>query len=66
MKLLIEGDALLWGILLLLFLAFGVPIILLIIGIALRNKNKQKSKGFLIAAAVYTIIGLGVCGSMMI
>lgn len=53
-------------ILLMLFLMFGVPLILLITGIALRKKNKKKSNGFFIAAAVYTLIGLGVCGSLMI
>ncbi len=49
-----------------LFVAFGVPLILLITGIALRNKNKKKSKGFLIATVVYVLIGLGICGSLMI
>ncbi|WP_248724532.1 hypothetical protein [Seonamhaeicola sp. ML3] len=48
------------------FFAFGVPLILLISGVALRNKNKKKSKNYLIAAVVYVIIGLGICGSMMI
>ncbi len=49
-----------------LFVAFGVPLILLITGIALRNKNKKKSTGFLIATVVYVLIGLGICGSLMI
>jgi len=53
-------------ILLLLFLAFVVPIILLIIGIAIRTKRKKASNIIFILLAVYAIVGLGVCGSMMI
>jgi len=52
-------------ILLMLFLAFGVPLILIITGIALRNKNKSASKKLLIAAVVYVLIGLGVCGALL-
>ena len=64
--LLLEGGDYLWLILLMLLLAFGIPIILVILGIVLRNKNKKASKYLLIAAVVYVLIGLGVCGSMML
>ncbi|MEL0455359.1 hypothetical protein WJN01_03885 [Flavobacteriaceae bacterium SZ-1-7] len=64
--LLLEGGDYLWLILLMLLLAFGIPIILVILGIAFRNKNKKASKYLLIAAVVYVLIGLGICGSMML
>ena len=54
-----------WLILIYLFLAFGVPILLLIAGIAVRPKRKKLSNIFLIIAATYAIIGLGVCGSLL-
>ncbi|WP_111308683.1 hypothetical protein [Confluentibacter sediminis] len=63
--LLIEVNDLGWLILLMLFLAFGVPLILIITGIALRNKNKSTSKKLFIAAVVYVLIGLGVCGVLL-
>ena len=64
MNLLIGGDSFAWAILFLMFLAFGVPIILLIIGLVLWKKNKKRSKVFLISAVVYALIGLGMCGIM--
>lgn len=63
---LISGSGWEWLILLMFFLAFGVPIILLIIAASLKNKNERASKILLIITAVYTLIGLGVCGSSMI
>jgi hypothetical protein len=63
---LLESSALGWYIILLFFLAFGVPLILLIIGIAIRRKHKKASNILLIITAVYAIIGLGICGSMLI
>ncbi|MBC2843922.1 hypothetical protein [Winogradskyella flava] len=55
-----------WYILLLFFLAFGVPLLLLIIGLVIRPKNKKASTIILIIAAVYSVIGLGVCRSVLI
>lgn len=54
------------AILLFLFIAFGIPTILLIIGIAIRAKRKKASNIILIIVATYAIIGLGVCGALMI
>ncbi|WP_298340894.1 hypothetical protein [uncultured Algibacter sp.] len=65
-NMLLESSALGWYIILLFFLAFGVPLILLIIGIAIRRKHKKASNILLIITAVYAIIGLGICGSMLI
>ena len=45
---------------------FGPAIILAIIGFAVLNKNKKAAKVLFILAAVYLIISLGICGSMMI
>ncbi len=56
----------LWIILLVLFLLFGIPIILLVLGFIKRKKNKEASKKLCIAALVYLLIGLGFCGSLMI
>ncbi|GAA3592031.1 hypothetical protein Q4Q39_05370 [Flavivirga amylovorans] len=64
--LVINGDGLIWIFLLLFFLAFGVPILLAIVALAIRNKNKRVSKVLLIIAAVYALIGLGICGISMI
>ncbi|WP_298550420.1 hypothetical protein [uncultured Algibacter sp.] len=64
-SLLVENAALGWYIILIIFLAFGVPTILLIVGIAIRQKNKKVSNVLLIITAVYAIIGLGICGSLM-
>ena len=54
------------AILLFLFVAFGIPILLLIFGIAIRAKRKKASNIILIIVATYAIIGLGVCGALMI
>lgn len=65
MGLLLDSTAVGWYIILLFFLAFGVPILLLILGIAIRPKKKKASNIVLIITAVYAIIGLGLCGSML-
>lgn len=67
MRLLIANDGgYIIAILLGLFIMFAIPIILFIIGLALRNKNKKASKTLLIIAAVYVLMGLGICGSLMV
>lgn len=65
-SLLLESDALGRYILLMICLVFGVPILLLIIGIAIRPKNKKASNIIIIIVATYAIIGLGICGALMI
>ncbi|WP_298492778.1 hypothetical protein [uncultured Algibacter sp.] len=64
-NILLESAALGWYIILLIFLVFGLPTILLIVGIAIRQKKKKTSNVLLIITAVYAIIGLGICGSLM-
>ncbi|AXP80671.1 hypothetical protein CJ739_1583 [Mariniflexile rhizosphaerae] len=44
----------------------GPAILLAIIGFALRKNNKKASKVLFILAAVYVIVSLGICGSMII
>ncbi|MBC9795879.1 hypothetical protein [Sinomicrobium weinanense] len=44
---------------------FGPPVLFAIIGILFR-KRKTVAKVFYILAAVYLVIGLGLCGSMML
>ena len=51
---------------LILAIMFGPAIILAIIGFAVLKKNKKAAKVLFILAAVYLIISLGICGSMMI
>ncbi len=57
-------DGLIWVVLFLIFLAYGVPIILALIGLYFRKKNKKVSKILFIIAAVYALIGLGVCSGV--
>ncbi|MBB5266686.1 glucan phosphoethanolaminetransferase (alkaline phosphatase superfamily) [Algibacter amylolyticus] len=64
-NILLESAALGWYIILLIFLVFGLPTILLIVSIAIRQKKKNTSNVLLIITAVYAIIGLGICGSLM-
>ncbi|XMO87976.1 hypothetical protein AAFN75_06705 [Algibacter sp. AS12] len=64
--LLLETDALGWYIILLMFLASGVPVLLLILGLAIRAKRKKASNIILIITATYAIIGLGFCRSLML
>ena len=45
---------------------FGPPILLTIIGLFIRKKKRQIAKVLFIFAAVYLIISLGICGSMII
>ncbi|MDO6595814.1 hypothetical protein Q4512_02740 [Oceanihabitans sp. 2_MG-2023] len=45
---------------------FGPAILLAIIGAFVFKKNKTAAKVLFILAAVYLIISLGVCGSMML
>lgn len=44
---------------------FGPAIIMTIIGLALLKKKKTAAKVLFILSAVYVIVSLGICGSMM-
>jgi hypothetical protein len=46
-------------------LMFGPPIIFVVIGVAKRNTNKQTAKLFYILAAVYVLIGGGICATLL-
>ena len=50
---------------LLVAIMFGPAILLAIIGFAVLKKNKKAAKVLFILAAVYVIVSLGICGSMM-
>lgn len=53
-------------ILAILFLGFGIPIILAIIGTIVRSKGKKNTAKVLwIISGIYLIISLGICGSML-
>jgi hypothetical protein len=45
---------------------FGPAILMAIIGFALLKRNKKAAKVLFILAAVYVIVSLGICGSMML
>ncbi|MEL6811313.1 MAG: hypothetical protein AAFP76_08270 [Bacteroidota bacterium] len=65
---LLEGnmDGLIWLVLGLFFIGFGIPLILAIIGfVQWSKKRKTVAKVLFIIATVYVLISLGVCGSMM-
>jgi uncharacterized membrane protein YhaH (DUF805 family) len=43
---------------------FGPAILLAIIGLVIRKKHNRASKVLFILAALYLIVGLGICSSM--
>jgi predicted membrane protein len=55
------------AILMVLLIMFGPPLMLLLVGIGLRVKEKKKAaKVLFILAALYLLISLGICGTMML
>lgn len=50
---------------LLVAIMLGPAIIMTIIGFAVLKKNKKAAKVLFILSAVYVIVSLGICGSMM-
>ncbi len=40
---------------------FGPPLLIAIIGFLIRKKHPKASKVLYIIAAIYTIVGLGIC-----
>jgi hypothetical protein len=61
----ISNDGFVLMIILILLILLGVPIILSIIGLVLRKKKPKTAKVLFIIAAVYVLIGLGICGTIM-
>ncbi|MBB5266685.1 hypothetical protein [Algibacter amylolyticus] len=51
---------------LILAIMFGPAILLTIIGFVVLKKNKKAAKVLFILAAIYVIVSLGICGSMMV
>ena len=56
-------DAILY---LVLAIMFGPVILMVISGLVIRKKNKKAAKVLFILAAIYVIISLGICGSMIV
>ncbi|AUP81614.1 hypothetical protein C1H87_12595 [Flavivirga eckloniae] len=50
---------------LILVIMFGPAILLAIIGFAIRANNKKAAKVLFILAALYVIVSLGICSSMV-
>ncbi|MBC3845797.1 hypothetical protein H8K90_05365 [Winogradskyella echinorum] len=63
-RLLIEGNGFGLFILLMIFIAIGIPIVLFVVGLLTLRENKKKAKIILIIAAVYSIISFGICGGL--
>lgn len=58
-----------YGAIMLIILAimFGPPLLFSGIGVTfLVKKRKKTAKGWFIAAGVYLIVGLGICGSVFV
>lgn len=65
MNLLIEIGNLDGLIYLILAIMFGPAILLGFVGALLHKNNKKAAKVFFILAAVYIIVSLGLCGTMI-
>lgn len=62
---LLEGGNLDGIVVIIMFIMFGPPILLTIIGFSIRKNYPTAAKVLYILAAVYLIAGLGICGSML-
>lgn len=52
---------------LILLILLGPPVFLSIIGaILFKTKNRKAGKIFFILAGVYLVVGLGICGALMV
>lgn len=60
----VDGSSILI-LLLLVALAWIIPIVMLIVGIARLKKRPKNAKMLIILAGIWLTIGLGFCGSMM-
>ncbi|WP_345005430.1 hypothetical protein [Snuella lapsa] len=53
-------------IFIILAIMFGPAIIMAFVGFVILKKNKKTAKIFFILAAVYVLVSLGICGSMVL
>ena len=53
-------------ILLIILVMFGPPVLFAIIGFVQRTSNKRVAQIFFILAAVWLIVGGGICASMLV
>lgn len=51
---------------LIIVIMFGPPIVLALIGFGVKKNNPNAAKVLFILAAIYLLVGLGICGSLMI
>lgn len=51
---------------LIIVIMIGPPIVLALIGFGVKKNNPRAAKVLFILAAVYLLVGLGICGSLMI
>lgn len=51
---------------LIIVIMIGPPIVLTLIGFGVKKNNPNAAKVLFILAAVYLLVGLGICGSLMI
>ncbi|MBX2828764.1 MAG: hypothetical protein KTR22_11410 [Flavobacteriaceae bacterium] len=68
MNLVVEGnmDGLGILVLMIIFVGFGIPIILAIVGAIFHSKGKKNtSKVLWIISGIYLIISLGICASLL-
>lgn len=48
------------------FVTFGIPVILFFIGWSNHERNRNAAKAFYIIAAVWLLIGGGICATIML
>lgn len=52
-------------IFLILLVMFGPPVLFIILGAVKRTSNKETSRIFFVLAAVWLLVGGGICASIM-
>ena len=63
----LEGNMDLGGlIIILVLLMIGPPVLLSIIGFLIKKNSPKTAKILFILAALYLLIGLGICGSLIL
>lgn len=51
---------------LILLVLLGLPSLLIIVGFVVKKNRPEVAKALFILAAVYLLVGLGICGSLML